>query len=154
MNNIWFVSRQSYWGVDEDDQYMVEIALGGCDYANADMLVTKYAGEGEEYTNPVEAVEKALEIRDAWKKDQPDSVINVGYGCTFGDTMPFEGDTDEELKKWAQKQLDALPRCDQCGEVICGNPLRYHEYPDFQFCREYCAEKWLAEQYEEEEEVG
>ena len=32
----YFVSRQSYWG--EEEPLVVEIAHGGLDYANADML--------------------------------------------------------------------------------------------------------------------
>jgi hypothetical protein len=30
----YFVSRQCYWGVEPDDANTVEIAMGGCDYAN------------------------------------------------------------------------------------------------------------------------
>lgn len=146
----WFVSRQSYWGVEPEDQYCVEIARGGLIYTNPDMLVSKYDGEGEEYADPREAVEAALKIRDAWKKDDPDLTINVAHGATMGFTIPFEGDGDEALKKWAETEYENLPKCDQCGELI-EEEYKLFDYEDFKFCREYCAEKWLSEQYHEDE---
>lgn len=146
----WFVSRQSYWGVDPEDQYCVEIAKGGQDYANPDMLSPKYSGEGEEYSDPIKAVEAALVIRDQWKKDAPDYTINVAHGSTGGDTLPFEGDSDEDLKEWAQRVYDSLPKCDQCGDLIEDAGYVLHEYPDFIFCREYCAEEWNDAQHEED----
>lgn len=149
----WFVSRQSYWGVDPEDQYCVEIASGGIDYANPDMLVKKYDGEGEEYTDPRKAVEAALSIRDSWKNDKSDEIINVAYGDTMGMTMPFEGDTDEALKKWAEKKYESLPKCDRCGDLIEGNGYKLSDDPDFTFCQEYCAEEWHREQLTEDMEA-
>jgi hypothetical protein len=150
---MWFVNRQSYWGVDPEDQYCVEIAAGGLDYANPDMLVAKYEGEGEEYADPREAVETALKIRDAWKKDKPGDTINVAHGDTNGMTLPFEGDTDEALKEWAEKKYESLPKCDECGEIIGKDSYKCWEFSDFEFCREYCAEKWYSRQCEEDELV-
>ena len=139
----WFISRQCYWGVDEDEQNVVEIAQGGCDFANPDMLVEKYSGEGETYIDPREAVTAALDIAERWKKDSPDLKIGVAHGCTGGMTMPFEADESEELKKWAQKIWELLPKCDGCGEIL---PKKHFTVPflnvdDEKFCREYCAEK-------------
>lgn len=58
----WFVSRQDYWG--EENPLAVEIAAGGLNYANADMLCVAYArlGEGEEYEDPREAAALLAEV--------------------------------------------------------------------------------------------
>jgi hypothetical protein len=149
----WYVSRQCYWGVDPEDQNCVEIAAGGLDYANPDMLVSKYDGEGEEYTNPIEAVEAALKIRDAWKTDAPTLTINVAHGATGGNTMPFEGDTDEVLRAWATEYYATLPKCDHCGELLGKEKYHLTEYPDAgEFCREYCADKYYTNNFVTEEE--
>ena len=142
----WFVSRQCYWGVDEDDQNMVEIALGGCDYANPDMLGTKYDGEGEEYTDPREAVQKAIEIAKQWKQDAPGLTINIGHGSTGGMTMPFEGNEPEELIKWANKTWEKAPKCDACGEILPEEHFTHYD-TDEKFCSEYCAEKSLEREF-------
>lgn len=148
----WFVSRQCYWGVDPDEQNVVEIAQGGCDYANPDMLVEKYEGEGKTYTDPVEAVEASLKIAEQWHKDSPELIIGVAHGSTGGMTMPFEADEQEKLREWAKKTLEALPKCDRCGAVL---PEEYYTVPDLddeKFCREYCAKERASELYQEEEE--
>jgi hypothetical protein len=151
-----FVSRQVYWGVDADNSHTVEIAMGGRDYANPDMLVPKYAGEGVEYTNPVKAVEAAIEIAKAWKNSAPGKTINIAYGNTLGFTMPFEPCEEKEIREWAQKVYNDLPKCSQCGELIEEkNHFTLLDYPDEKFCREYCAEKFLAVQQDAvEEEVS
>lgn len=134
---MYFVSRQCYWGVDPDDQNVVEIASGGLDYANPDMLVAKYAGEGSEYANPVEALEAALEIAKQWKQDKPELKINIAHGFTGGYTMPFEPDSEEQLKEWAQKAYDSLKKCDQCGEILGKETCHITEEPDLgDFCSE------------------
>lgn len=147
----WYVSRQCYWGVDEDEQNVVEIALGGLDYANPDMLADKYEGEGETYTDPVEAVEASLKIAELWHKDSPELIISVAHGCTGGMTMPFESDGQKELRTWAKETLEALPKCDRCGAVL---PEEHYTVPyldDEKFCREYCAEERTSEFFNEEE---
>ena len=149
----WFVSRQCYWGVSEDEQNVVEIAQGGLDYANPDMLVGKYDGEGETYTDPVEAVEASLKIAEQWHKDSPDLTINVAHGCTGGMTMPFEADEQEKLKKWAKETLETLPKCDRCGAVLPEEPYTIAFLnADEKFCSEYCAEE-RASEYSHEEEI-
>jgi hypothetical protein len=135
---MWFVSRQCYW---PDGQNMVEIAEGGLDYANPDMLVSKYSGEGTEYEDPREAVTAALEIAKQWKADKPDLEIEVSYGNTMGFTMPFEGSDEKELREWAEKRYKELPKCDRCGELIKGNGYILCDDPDYKYCSEYCAEK-------------
>jgi hypothetical protein len=148
----WFVSRQCYWGVDPDEQEVVEIASGGIDYANPDMLVAKYAGEGEEYSDPREAVNAAIVIAEQWKLDKPDYVISIARGCTGGYTMPFESDDVENLKKWAIETYEKLPKCDRCGEILQeGSTCRLTDDPDYgEFCSENCANMAAEELYREE----
>ena len=135
---MWFVSRQLYWGVEPEDQNCVEIAAGGIDYANPDMLVAKFSGEGEEYTDPREAVEAAIQIRDAWKAASPSLVINIAHGATGGATMPFEGDTDAALKAWAEKQYKNLPKCSHCGDVLGKETYTTLDDPDDKFYTTLC----------------
>ena len=147
----WYVSRQCYWGVEKDEANMVEIAQGGLDYANPDMLVTKYSGEGEEYTDPREAVKAAIEIAKQWRKDAPELTIGIGHGCTGGMTMPFESDESEDLIKWANETWEKLPKCDRCGEVLPEEHFINYD-TDEKFCREYCAEQsYIAEEEEFED---
>ena len=102
---LFFVSRQSYW---PDGQLTVEIAGGGLDYANPDMLVEEYKhlGEGKEFDDPVEATEAAIEIARAWRRDAPGKCIGVASGYTGGCTIPFEPSTQKDLLKWARKQSE------------------------------------------------
>jgi len=135
---MYFVSRQCYW---PDGQNMVEIAGGGLDYANPDMLVARYPGEGKEYEDPCEAVEAALTIAKQWKADCPDKEIEVAYGNTMGFTMPFEGSDEKELREWAEKRYEELPKCDRCGEVLKKEWYINDDWSGEKFCSEYCAEK-------------
>jgi hypothetical protein len=145
MSNKWFVSRQCYWGADPDEANVVEIASGGLDYANPDMLVSKYAGEGTEHTDPREAVTTAIEIAELWKKDSPSLKIGIAHGFTGGYTMPFEPQEVEELKKWAEEAYQNLAKCDQCGELLPEEHWTSTEDPDLgKFCSEYCCDKAVA----------
>jgi len=142
----FFVSRQCYWGVDPDECWVVEIAGGGIDYANPDMLCEKYPGEGQEYEDPREAVRVALEIAKLWKKAEPKKVISVACGYTGGFTMPFEPSNGFELVKWANKIYGEMPKCDMCGKLLPEDNWYTDEFREFKFCREYCAEEWNIEQ--------
>lgn len=152
----YFVSRQMPWGIDleEDEQYVVEVNVGGIEYSNPDMLVAKYAGEAEEYEDPREAIAAAFEIAEAWQKDWPGIVVSVGAGNTHGMTMPFEPEERAALEAWAEAEWASLPKCD-CG---CGQLLPEHPYffiDDDQgerFATEYCAEKayWFYQQCQAE----
>ena len=123
---VWFVSRQRYF---PDGDLMVEIAGGGGDYSNPDMFSPKYPGEGEEYTDPREAVKVALLIRDLWQKDAPDEEIEVGEGCTGGYTMPFDGSDDDALIAWAEKEYADLEKCARCGKILTGEWIAIYEPP-------------------------
>jgi len=146
----WFVSRQSYWGVEPEDRYMVEIAYGGRDYANCDMLAPKYSGEGEEYNDPLEAVEAAISIREQWQKDSPELIINIAMGFTGGDTMPFSPSTVEGLRKWGTERKEELDRdgyaCGTCGRIVNLSSY-YTDDQDEKFCSEYCFEKGTEDEF-------
>lgn len=132
----WVVTRQCYW---PDGRNIVEIALGGHDYSNPNMLCRKYPGEGETYTDPREAVKVALEIRDAWRKaGTPDAEIAHGY--TGGDTLPFEACTEEEAKEWADEWYEKLEKCARCSNVLGRERYGDPESGEYDCCSEWCAE--------------
>lgn len=140
----WFVSRQSYASMGED-ALVVEIAGGGLDYSNPGMLVTKFSGEGEEYTDPREAAKAAIEIAQAWRKASGKE-ITVRYGHTGGNTMPFDEATDEEVTAWAEERYENLPKCPECGDVMGEDrwkPTDMH-VDDEACCSESCADKRFA----------
>jgi len=150
---MYYVSRQLYW---PDGDPVVEIAAGGLDYANPDMLCAQFAGEGETYVDPRDALEAAISIREAWKtfehgrgsKVNPDE-IRIECGFTGGYTLPFASyETDAELRAWAEKETESLPRCDWCGEIIEGESYWYESFDDEEFCSEFCAEERYADLFE------
>jgi len=135
----FFVSRQKYW---PDGECVVEVAAGGRDYANADMLVPKYAGEGEEYVGMTPAVEAAIAIAASWRSDCPELEIEVATGCTHGFSGWFEGEPNthkliEEAKAYDEK----LPKCPQCGEIMGEAEWTLPDHCDDKYCSEHCAER-------------
>lgn len=162
MKPVWYVSRQVYYGVDPEDQNVVEIAYGGLDYSGADALVSKYHGEGEEYADPREAVKAAMYVALMWRADAPHKTISVAQGCTLGFTLPFEPQDTKELMEWAEERWNALQKCPTCGEVMEGATEWYRAgawfRDDFQpfddgdkYCSEHCAEKastWDCDNYD------
>jgi len=148
---MWFVSRQSYWGVDEKDQNVVEIAYGGIDYANPDMLKSRYCQEGMVYDDPREALEAAIEIARQWKQDFPKLKIGIAQGYTGGNTLPFEKSSIKDLRKWAKDTWEALPKCGTCGKALGEKNWKLNDDLDMgdEYCSEHCAEKaaesWLVE---------
>jgi len=134
----WVVTRQCYYGAEYP--YTVEIAFGGLDYANPDMYCTKYPGEGDEYTDPREAAQTALEIAKQWQTDEPDKDIGVAYGSTGGYTLPFEKCEEAKLLAWAEKRWEDLPKCQRCGEVM-GEEGWMDAYGEITMCSEYCSDK-------------
>jgi len=145
---MYFVSRQRYWPTGDS---VVEICTEGKDYCNPDMLVPRFGemGEGTEFADPMEAVEAAIKIRDAWNKlflDFEDKA-RVEVGSTMGYTMPFEEHPiDEQLRDWAEKELESLPKCCYCGDILKESEHKYllPELDDGEeFCSEQCAEWFL-----------
>ena len=164
---MYYVSRQHYY---YSGDCAVEIAAGGLDYSGCDMLVSKYRGEGEEYSDPREAVKSAVEILKLWQADNPDDVIGIAYGHNLDmiepEAIPSDGFADggeeytpEELqimydtqleeviqsaRIWAEKEYQSLLKCDRCGEVI-ENPQHYYyleeyDYLGEKFCSDSCAD--------------
>jgi hypothetical protein len=112
------------------------------DYANPDPLEPKWdrLGEGETFDSPVLAVEAAIKICEAWRRDGCPAA-QIGYGATGGATMPFDSCTYEEAREWAAKREASLPRCDGCGELLPEKHFTVPDLDDVRFCRELCAEK-------------
>ena len=134
------VTRQIQW---PDGTPVVEVSWGGIDYTNPDALVARYSGEFETLDDPVETVETAIAICRQWRRDGKPRA-RVGVGATGGMTMPFEPCSFHAARQWAKKELEALPKCDRCGDIL---PDPYYTHPDLddqRFCREYCAEQAAA----------
>lgn len=148
----WYVSRQSYYYSGEN---VVEIAEGGLDYSGSDMLVAQYRklGEGDTFNDPREAVTAAIAICRQWRKDcaKGDKWPYVAHGHTLGMGLELESDTFEGAVEWANRRYESLEKCAQCGEVL---PEHYYYNPnigdekEFRYCREYCVEQAMAEDYE------
>lgn len=158
--NVFCVTRQHYWA---DGRHIVEIAQGGLDYTNADMLVANYSGEGVEYKCMTEAVEAGIAIALQWKKDTPDEVIEIGTGFTGGMGLDFEGeevtDGDNEalfakLRQEAKEFDDKLPKCARCGKIReenYGHPETFHLGGDeaYPFCSDFCASEDASDRQRE-----
>ena len=135
------VTRQCQW---PEGTLMVEVCAGSLDYANPGMLTPRFAslGEGCEFSDPREAVNAAVQIRDAWKREQEAGAeILLGYGATGGMTMPFDACSDEDARAWADDAWEKLPKCDHCGEALGAPRDRYRLLDgDGEFCSDSCAE--------------
>jgi len=131
----YFVSRQKYWSTGD---LVVEVAVGGRDYANPDMIVPQYPGEAEEYQDPRKAVAAAIKIADVWKVASGHPEIEVRTGFTHGFTAPFESVSYEEAQVWAQKQYEQLEKCEACG-VLMEEGWYTNSFGDGKFCSERCA---------------
>lgn len=145
------VTRQHQW---PDGAFVVEVSGGGIDYTNPDALCAKYPGEFEEFADPREAVETAIDICRAWRRDGKRSA-KIGVGSTGGYTMPFDPSTFAGARSWAKHEWESLDKCAQCGEVLGEKRNRYGswELGEFDCCSEYCAEKRYAPITEDEEAV-
>jgi len=149
------ITRQLQW---PDGTKIVEISEGGLDYTNPDALCSKYSGEFQEFVDPIEAVEAAINIYESWKNDDQEEDICIGYGCTLGYTMPFEASEVEEIKHWAEEEHKKIPTCSNCGELINPDIDYIVDEWDNPFCSEQCIERAIEkeEKYEmlSEEEGG
>ena len=141
------VTRQLQWA----GEAMVEISEGGFDYVNPDMLTQKYDQEGETFDNPNDAVDAAIEILKQWRRDLPGVHIGIGYGATLGFTMPFDQSDVTEIKDWAQKRYEALPKCDRCGDIITEEYKLVDDCFDQVFCSEQCTNRAFEDQYIDED---
>lgn len=147
---MYTITRQRQW---PEGTPMVEISAGSLDYTNPDALGAKYQGEFQTYDDPREAVETAIAICKAWRRDGEERA-RVAYGATGGMTMPFDPSTFEGSRQWARERYESLPKCARCGELLPEHPYRVEGLDDEQFCREYCAEEAYRESLPEEEQVA
>ena len=155
---MYTITRQRQW---PEGAPVVEISTGGLDYTNPDALAAKYNGEFEEFDNPMEAVEAAILICRAWRKDG-ETLAGIGYGNTLGMTIPFDTTSEEELRAWGKAQYEALAKCPMCGDIMEGAEEWYEAgtyspegefwpYDDGEkYCSEHCSGK--ASEFPEEDE--
>jgi hypothetical protein len=145
---MFTVTRQRQW---PDGTELVEVSCGGLDYTNPDALGKKYAGEFEEFADPREAVETAIEISRAWRKDSHKR-IPVGVGSTHGMTMPFDSGTFQDARLWAKEVWDGLEKCAGCGNPLPDSKRDYwyaNDWDGLDYCSEHCATR--AAEFEAEE---
>ena len=151
---MYTVTRQLQW---PEGTPMVEVSFDGIDYCNPDALVQRYGGEFEEFQNPIEAVEAAIDICRSWRKDGKKEA-QIGIGATLGMTMPFEECSFESAMEWAKKEYASLHKCPQCGNLIeeksemwaSGFVTTEREFiPDGEYL--YCSETCAEENYEYED---
>ena len=133
---MYTVTRQCQW---PDGDNVVEVSTGGIDYCNPDALCAKYSGEFEEYKDPREAVEVAINIVKMWRKDSKEH-ISIGVGSTLGMTMPFSPDTFKGARAWAKEVWKHLPKC-ACGEPLPDKRHRWtaNDWDGLEYCSERCA---------------
>lgn len=136
----YYVSRQIEW---DSGDHLVEIVCGGVDYANPGMLVPyfKLLGEGCEYIDAREAVEAAINIRDAWKQIKPEEDIEIAFGSTGGMTMTLTRYDDEALIKKAEELYEKVPKCEHCGDILLDKRYGHDLSDEYVFCSENCAEQ-------------
>jgi hypothetical protein len=152
----YFVSRQHYW---PDGNFIVEVASGGLDYANPDMLVAKYPrlGEGETYDDPREAVQAAIAVARAWRLDSGKKIA-IGTGCTMGFTMPFEASSQKAAIAWAERVYEKLPKCDGCQGLMGKEKWSADDWSGEEFCSDRCATKAMefneAQEAEARAQIG
>lgn len=132
-----------------DGDRVVEISIGTFDYVNPGCL----SDGTKECETATEAVEYAIELAQQWQTECDEEVF-IGKGYTNGCCMPFDPwelceENYAELREWAIKRDDALPKCDQCGDII-DREWKHYDY-EHRFCSEYCLEAFLEEMEPEEE---
>jgi hypothetical protein len=145
---MFTVTRQRQF---PDGEQVVEVSAGGLDYTNPDALGAKYAGEFEEYADPREAVETAIQIVRDWRKDSR-SKVSIGVGSTHGMTLPFSPDTFAHARAWAKQVWESLPKCAGCGEPLPDNKRgrwSANDWDGLEYCSESCATR--AAEFEAEE---
>lgn len=138
---LYYVSRQRYFGVSEEDETIVEIVRGGANYANPGQLdsIWPSLGEGKEFKDPREAVEAGIAICEAWKKFCPHA--QVAFGSTGGCTLPLEPQSYDNLIKLAEEEYNKLPKCGECGDLIDKDLFSHDFCLDEKFCSSRCANK-------------
>lgn len=142
MNEKYFVSRQNYCSSPANER-VVEIAIGGVDYAGPDMLTASFAdlGEGNEFADPREALKAARNICLGWVAVNHEIEVSI---VIMGSDLDGH-QTGKRLDEWAETEYEKLVKCDQCGQVVGGDPYVLFEVDYISFCSNYCAEEYEAQ---------
>ncbi len=157
---MYFVSRQMYYPTGE---CVVEIAAGGLNYANPDMLADKDGiynrlGCGAEYRDPREALRVAFAIRGEWLK-HTEKPVRIEMGYTHGFTMPFEEHPEDvKLMVQANQEYESLPKCNYCGDIMPDDErkrwrLCFPYDSEEEYCSEQCADRAYEGILEYEQEL-
>jgi hypothetical protein len=146
---MFTVTRQRQW---PDGTEIVEVSSGGLDYTNPDALGEKYPGEFQEFASPIDAVETAIEIARAWRKDAHKR-IPVGVGSTHGMTMPFDSGTFRDARLWAKELYAKLPKCAGCNEPMQDETWHADDWSGLTYCSETCATREAEFQAEEQARI-
>jgi hypothetical protein len=108
------------------------------DYCNPDALGQKYPGEFQEFADPRDAVETAIEIARQWRKVSHKR-IPVGVGYTHGMTMPFDSGTFRDARLWAKEVYTKLSKCAGCNEPMQDETWHANDWDGLEYCSEHCA---------------
>ena len=150
---MYTVTRQVQW---PDGTNMVEVSSGGLDYTNPDALSPQYSGEFEEFEDPRDAVEAAITIARAWRKDTGKQV-SIGHGATGGMTMPFDASTVKDARAWAKKAFENAPKCAGCCGIMPSNKRGYwsaNDWDGLEYCSKECAARAAEFEAQCEEEFA
>lgn len=146
----FFVTRQRNW---PDGEHVIQIMRG----RTFDCVGAGHIGDvGEcEYQDPTEAVHAAKLAAGDWPKCEG---IEYGPISKPGQLyMEFaRKDTErdyQDLDGWAQSELEHLPKCEHCGELL-GKTVYVNHFQgdDEKFCSSYCAEEYFRPSDDEEED--
>jgi len=140
------VTRQSNYY--DEGAYSVEVARE-LDVSGPGALVAKYGDEFLESDDPREIAEAAIRIRSQWHADggrQDESGAVLRFTIAMNDLVYAtvnDGLSASQLRRWARKRYEALPKCDYCGE-ICEAEDNWTSY-DLGDCVTACCESHADE---------
>ncbi len=141
----WIVSRCEPWPSGEQ---CVEIATD-VDHLDPSLFWERDGSDYDrlciEWSDPRDAVDAAIKVRDLWVAESGKPVkIDHANPVFYG----MDGKTDAELRAWAIKTYDEMPRCVHCSNVCqeVGMPGNYEDDvtgESFHACCDWHAELYL-----------
>jgi hypothetical protein len=153
----YVISRQLSW---PDGIYYVELETGGEDSTSPGMM-----GSCKTFGDPRDATTALITMRNNWQaefvpnegEDDPQTTILVSIGTTGGGMFSHDPSelTDEQIKEWADKEYEKLPKCDRCGDVIDEKYTIFDDPDAGDFCSENCANleiDWRAKEEEDSDD--
>lgn len=146
----FFVTKQRNW---PDGELVVQIMRG----RSFDCVGAGHIGDvGEcEYLDPTEAVAAAKQAAGDWHQCEGIEYGPISKPGQLYMEFAHKDDEDEyrELEDWAKFQLESLPKCDHCGELLGKTVYTNHFHGDGEkFCSDYCAEEYFHPPEDSEEE--